>query len=31
MLKFQVKHIRELFGPKVKLDMIKANPICRFF
>ncbi len=30
MLVYGIKHIRDLFGPKVKLDIISQNPICRF-
>jgi len=30
MLVYGIKHIRDLFGPKVKLDIIQRNPICRF-
>jgi phenylalanyl-tRNA synthetase alpha chain len=30
MLVYGIKHIRDLVGPKVKLDIIQKNPICRF-
>jgi len=30
MLVYGIKNIRDLFGPKVKLDIISSNPICRF-
>lgn len=30
MIKYRCKNIRELFGHKVKLDMIRSAPICRF-
>ena len=30
MIKYRCKNIRELFGHKVKLDMIRSAPACRF-
>jgi phenylalanyl-tRNA synthetase alpha chain len=30
MIKYQLKNIRDLFGHKVKLEMARAAPICRF-
>lgn len=30
MLVYGIKNIRDLFGPKVKLDIIQNNPVCRF-
>jgi phenylalanyl-tRNA synthetase alpha chain len=30
MIKYRCKNIRELFGHKVQLDMIRKSPICRF-
>lgn len=30
MIKYGIKNIRDLFGPKVKLDIIQTNPIARF-
>ena len=30
MLVYGIKHIRDLFGPKVKLDIIQKNAVCRF-
>jgi len=30
MIKYRCKNIRELFGHKVKLDMIRSAPMCRF-
>ena len=30
MIKYGVGDIRDLFGPKVKLDIIKKNALCRF-
>uniref|UniRef100_A0A0K0FVB9 tRNA-synt_2d domain-containing protein n=1 Tax=Strongyloides venezuelensis TaxID=75913 RepID=A0A0K0FVB9_STRVS len=30
MIKYGLSNIRDLFGPKVDLQMIYKNPICRF-
>lgn len=30
MIKYGIKNIRDLFGPKVKLDIIKNNAIARY-
>jgi phenylalanyl-tRNA synthetase alpha chain len=30
MIKYGINNIRNIFGPKVKLDMIRGNPVCRF-
>ena len=30
MLVYGIKNIRDLFGPRVKLDIIQKNPVCRF-
>jgi len=30
MIKYGIRNIRDLFGPKVKLDLIQKNPIARF-
>jgi len=30
MIKYGIKNIRDLFGPKVKLEIIADNPICRY-
>jgi phenylalanyl-tRNA synthetase alpha chain len=30
MIKYRLKNIRDLFGHKVKLDMARSAPICRF-
>ncbi len=29
MIKYKIDNIRELFGPKVNLQMIYNNPVCR--
>jgi phenylalanyl-tRNA synthetase alpha chain len=30
MIKYGIKSIRSIFGPEVRLDLIRSNPICRF-
>mmetsp|Transcript_36424 Transcript_36424/g.67300 ORF Transcript_36424/g.67300 Transcript_36424/m.67300 type:complete len:80 (-) Transcript_36424:306-545(-) len=30
MIKYGYKNIRDLFGHKVKLDLIYQNPLCRY-
>jgi phenylalanyl-tRNA synthetase alpha chain len=30
MIKYGIRNIRDLFGPKVKLDVIQSQPIARF-
>jgi phenylalanyl-tRNA synthetase alpha chain len=30
MIKYRLKNIRDLFGHKVKLDLSRTQPICRF-
>ena len=30
MIKYGINNIRDLFGPKVKLDIIAKNPIARY-
>ena len=29
MIQYEIDNIRELFGPKVNLQMIYDNPLCR--
>lgn len=30
MIKYGIRNIRDLFGPKVKLSIIQSNPVARF-
>ena len=31
MIKYKIDNIRTLVGPRVDLNMISSNPICRYF